>query len=610
MSRKKHLNRKKNTPKINPSAKSLHRKPALRNTLPLKFNLLIASLLAILAMALFARSYQYDFVYDDDAVIKNNRYVQNGLDGLKDIWTTSYFDGFNKNLRVNAFRPVPLSTFALEYGQFGLNASVNHISNILLYGLTAFFLFLFLASLLRQHHFILPLMATLFFIVHPLHVEVVANIKSRDELLAFLNFAVAAWLLLNYLDYRKIWILFLSLAFYTISLFSKESAVTTIAILPSMLYFFRKMPVKKIAIFTGIYLLPVILFLIARRLVIGPASSTHQLTYLDNSLLAANGISERIASTFLSSGNYLLKTIFPDPLISDYSFSTLPIVGWDDYRVYLSLLSFAALIYFFFRGLRSKKVFSFAILHFLLTVSIFLSILFPGFSVYNDRFLYSPVLGICLLISWGIFQLVKTKKENRIIKGFAPFVKANPIPLTIIVLLSCSAILKLENRLPDWKDRYVLFEKDVKLVPQNARMLKNYGGSLARLAIKNQTSDPELAKKYASKAVEELKTSLSIYNRISTGHIHLGIAYTVLGQYTEAEKAFKDALSIDSGSHYAKVNLANVYYRTGRFQEAINLLEGMLGKNFTKNEYYLLYLAYQKLGDTQNAEKYRKLSGR
>lgn len=610
MARKKHIKRKKAVTKTKSSSKSIHRKPILENLLPLKFKLLTASLLAIMAMALFARSYPYDFVYDDDAVIKNNRYVQNGVEGLKNIWTTSYFDGFNQNLRVNAFRPVPLSTFALEYQQFGLNASVNHASNILLYGLTAFFLFLFLASLLRQHHFILPLMTTLFFILHPLHVEVVANIKSRDELLAFLNFAIAAWLLLNYLDNRKVWVLFLSLLFYSIALFSKESAVTTIAILPAMLYFFRKMQVKKIANLTGIYLIPVVCFLITRRLVIGPASATHKLTYLDNSLLAANGISERIASTILSSGNYLLKTVFPHPLASDYSYSTLPLVGWDDYRVYLSLLAFAALTCLLIKGLHNKKVYSFAILYFLLAVSIFLSILFPGFSVYNDRFLYNPVLGICLLVSWGIFQLVKTKKEGRKIKGFVSFVKANPLPLAIAAFLSCAAILKVENRLPDWKDRYVLFEKDVKLVPKNARMLKNYGGSLARLAVQNQTSNPDLAREHARQAVKELEASLSIYNRIATGHIHLGIAYTVLGQYSEAEKAFKDALSIDSGSHYAKVNLANVFYRTGRFQEVINLLEGMPRTSFTKNEYYLLYLAYQQTGDAQNTEKYRKLSGR
>lgn len=583
------------------------RLPKIEEPLSLKLKLLTAALMAVLAMALYAPSHNYNFVYDDDAVVQDNRFVHKGLDGLKEIWTSSYFQGYNPNMNVNAFRPVPLTTFAIEYQSAGNNPGPYHITQIVLYGLTGFFLFLFLSTLLYKYHPILPIMATLLFVVHPLHVEVVANIKSRDELLAFLNFAIAAWLLLKYIDTRKIWLLVPSLLAFSIALFSKESAVTTLAIIPAMLYFFREIKWSKILLTLAPYLGLVIIFLICRDNVIG--NNPIESKFFDNSLLAAKGV-ERVSSNIMVLGFYLFKSIFPHPLISDYSYNTLPNVDWANYKVYLSLLAYGGLIYFLFKGLFRKKAYSFAIFYYFATISIFSSVLFPGFSVYNDRFLYHPVLGICLLISCGLYHFIKKDKEGFPSKDWRTFLSGNAIVLAIIVLLSSLAIFKLENRLPDWKDRYVLFEKDVKKAPNNARMRKNYGGSLARQAIASQSDNPELAKEYANQAIVELEAALKIYERQSTGYVHLGNMHTLLGNYPQAEDAFNKALSIDSRSHHAQVNLANIYYRTGRYLEAINLLEGMSRAQFTQNDYYLLSLAWSRFGDEAKAQDYRVLSGR
>ena len=67
----------------------------------------------------------------------------------------------------------------------------------------------------------------------------------------------------------------------------------------------------------------VVVFLIYRSNVVGGLNEGVTLTYLDNSLLAANGIADRSASQLLVMGNYLLKTIFPHPIISDYSYSKI-----------------------------------------------------------------------------------------------------------------------------------------------------------------------------------------------------------------------------------------------------------------------------------------------
>ncbi|MCP3929587.1 MAG: tetratricopeptide repeat protein [Bacteroidetes bacterium] len=597
--------KKKVTTKKAPEKERILKKKRSPSLFPRKA-LLIGTAFAVFAILLYISSHSFDFVYDDDAVVVYNRYVHQGIQGLDEIWTTSYFKGYNEHINARAFRPVPLTTLALEYQFLGLNASVNHITNVLLYGFTAFFLFLILSGLFRAHHILIPLLASLFFVIHPIHIEVIANIKSRDEILAFLNFLIAFCLLLQYLDKKKMAWLFASVFFYTIALFSKESALTTLAVIPLALYFFRNLSLKRIALISMPFVLSAVFFLFVRSAVIGGINVGVTLTHLDNSLLAAENFAQRSASNILVLGHYLLKTIFPHPLISDYSFSTIPVVNWNDWRVFASLITYLTLIAAAIWGFRKRKLFSFAILYYFITVSIFTSLIVTNVSAYNDRFLYSPVLGICILVAFSLSLLSKKKTTQLDFKN--PFLRNNLIPLALAIGIAVTGVIKLESHLPVWKNRYSLFEHDVKRTPNNARMLKNHGGSLARLAIAEE--DAEQKKQLAQEAIGYLESSLQIYWRIATGHIHLGNMYAQLGNYSKAGEAFKNALSIDPNNHSANVNYANILYRSGNYQESVDLLEKLKKSNFTKNDYYLLSLAYGRLGNSEQAKYYRQFSGK
>ena len=139
------------TPSI-PVKKKKKAFPSVKEAIPNRWKWAIGAAMAVLAMAIYSPSINYGFVYDDDAVIKDNRFVKQGLAGLDEIWSTSYFEGYDENMIARAFRPVPLSTLAFEVEMFGLNTKVHHAANILFYGLTGLFLFLFLSKLMRGHH--------------------------------------------------------------------------------------------------------------------------------------------------------------------------------------------------------------------------------------------------------------------------------------------------------------------------------------------------------------------------------------------------------------------------------------------------------------------------
>ncbi len=153
-------------------------------------------LLFSFAVLLYANTLNHNFAFDDSVVITGNKYTLQGIDGIKTLATTDLFYGIYGNsldLEGGRWRPLTLVMFAIEYQIFGDNATPYHLINILLYGITAIVLFM---TLLQMFSFltskkggggeILAFLTTLLFIAHPLHTEVVANIKSRDEIVSFL----------------------------------------------------------------------------------------------------------------------------------------------------------------------------------------------------------------------------------------------------------------------------------------------------------------------------------------------------------------------------------------------------------------------------------------
>lgn len=597
--------------KIQTPVKSVKPKPSVAFTelFSSRTKALLAGAAAILAMLVYSPSFNYGFVYDDDAVVKENRYVQEGLNGLGKIWSTSYFQGYDESLNARAYRPIPLTTLAFEYSIWGLNSTVNHIFNLIFYGLIGFFTFLFLSKLLRNYHPAIPIIATLLFVLHPIHLEVIANIKSRDTMLGFLGFVIAAWLLLVHLDTKK-WVpLIFSLIFYSLGLFSKEEVLTTVALIPLIIWFFREEKIGKIAVTSIPYLGVVLVYLAIRSKILGGLNAGVELTELDNSLLACQGFGERTASGVMVLGKYLLMTLFPHPLISDYSLSTLPNVNWNDWRVYLSLLGNLGLLVALIHGFAKKKLYSFGALHYFVTVSMFTSILITNVSVYNDRFLFTPVLGICLIIAWAISQLIKKQgQEDKL--STASFFKSNFIVVAIVSLLGAISIFKIESHLPYWQDRFALFEHDAQLAPNNARMRKNHGGSLARLAIEAQEKDPNAARQYATKAIKELDAALAIYDKIPTGYIHKGNMYIILGDYKKAEESLKKALEQSPGNYFALTSLGNAQFRMLEYQDCIETMEEIHPSYRKGNDYYILSLCYDRAGNTEKAAENRQKSGK
>ena len=187
-------------------------------------------LVAIVALALYYPTISYDYNLDDELVTRGSEceerglevshYTAYGTDSLSKIFSEPYYKDSKGNSY--GFRPITHMTFALEHAIFGENAATSHTINIVLYALLGVLIGFLIRNLLPEWDPLLAGVVALLFIVHPMHVEVVASIKNRDEILALLFFA-AGWLALIRLKHRP-WVAISSgLILLALSIFSKLS---------------------------------------------------------------------------------------------------------------------------------------------------------------------------------------------------------------------------------------------------------------------------------------------------------------------------------------------------------------------------------------------------
>src|ERR1700733_11899449 len=152
---------------------------ATANAVNLK--LILGIIAALFGFILYASTIGHDYCLDDVAVIKSNSFTQMGVSGIPTLLRTYYWQG-SCNINAGLYRPLSMILFAIEWQFFPNAPHVYHFVNVLLHALIGYLLFSLLTKLFAKTNLVFPFIVTLLFLAHPIHTEVVANIKSADEL--------------------------------------------------------------------------------------------------------------------------------------------------------------------------------------------------------------------------------------------------------------------------------------------------------------------------------------------------------------------------------------------------------------------------------------------
>ncbi len=196
-----------------------------------------ALLLALFAFLLYANTIGNGYNMDDELVTQKHKLTSKGIKAIPEIFKSPYYSddmGY-----AYEYRPTVLSSFAIEKSLIGESAGKSHFVNVLLYALLIYLIYIVLQNLLQTYSFWLPLISTLLFAAHPLHTEVVASIKNRDEILALMG-AFGAWLIfLRYIETQKHWLLLPAVGVFILGLLSKISIAPLAFLIPLSFVYFK-----------------------------------------------------------------------------------------------------------------------------------------------------------------------------------------------------------------------------------------------------------------------------------------------------------------------------------------------------------------------------------
>lgn len=630
-----------------------------------------AVIVALLAFIFYINTATNEFAHDDGIVIVKNEYVQEGFAGLKGIFTEDAYASYYRQLNTvnqlsgGRYRPLSIATFAIEQQFFGAvppekidsflqrnisygirgkdemklarDMHVRHVFNVLWYMACVVVLLYFLRYIVLRNQPMVAFLAAILFTIHPIHTEVVANVKSRDEIMSLLFMCLTFIFAFKYEENRKQYgFLAGALGCYFLAFLSKEYAITLMALLPLSFFLFADYDIWKSIkrsipyfIVVGIYIFIRIKMAIhvagldtADNLTLPEIFETIKATgvnaekeVLNNPYYFADK-SQKLATEIGTSINYLKLLIWPHPLSADYSYNTIPYKTFAHPQVWLSIIVHLAMlagigVYSFVQ--KQYKFIGFALAFYMFHLLLVNNIIFNIGATMGERLIFHSSVGFSIIIAW---LLVKGTER---LKPVATSQAALGGAMLVIVVL-CG--FKTITRNKDWTNDKTLFFQDIKTVPNS--VLVNGNVAAALITMSDQEKNDTIRKKYIHEAIAHLDRAISVHHTFVAGFLNKGIGYYKLGdmdsakmcldsvrlnypnyptlktlysllgdyhmkkgwndygqfgKYPEAIKEFQTGIAIDSTNSELWYNLGGAYFSNKQYNEAINAWQHTLQLN-------------------------------
>jgi len=536
---------------------------------------MLGIIVSVFGFILYMNTLGNDYALDDVAVIIKNKFIQKGFSGIPTILTTFYWQGY-WDLNAGLYRPLSLILFAIEWQLFPDAPHIYHFINIVLYAAIGFLLFNTLIKLLPKLNLIFPFVVSLIFIAHPIHTEVVANIKSADELLCFLFFLLSINSLLNYISSNSKKKLIFSLIYFFISLFAKESAASFVLIIPLLIYFFTSGSIKTNRNISLLFLLVTGIFLAIHSIVLSNVGLPRvSYSYHDNSILLSNVFSQRMATAIFIMGNYLKLLFIPYPLSYDYSFNQIPITSFSNIIVIVSIIIYIGMFVYAVIRFRKRDLISFSILFYLITMFLVSNLVVLIGSTMAERFLFIPSLSFCLAFGFILTKLTKQIDAKNTYTNVSNFIKINSkvfIPVAALLLIYSFTTI---SRNSDWKDNYSLFKHDVSSASNSGRTHFNYGTELLNKFALHENDTTKKVNELDT-VISELMTAIKIDPNESLPFNNLEVAleqyYNCGKNYPKLIEYSNEAMKYIPKDTTLPLVLGKAYYKNKDFTEAIKFL--------------------------------------
>jgi tetratricopeptide (TPR) repeat protein len=472
---------------------------------------------------------------------------------------------------VACYLPLTILSYAVEYHFFGLAPAVYHATSLILHLGNCLLVFWFI--LMLRANLTAAFITALLFGIHPLHVESVAWVSERKDLLCTLFFLAA---LISYRYYnRKAMspaLYSLSLLFFLCALLSKAMAITLPCVLLLCDYFNqrawnRKLLWEKVPFFLLAAIFAAVALYAQHSL--GGVRNQPSVSLLETMAIAGYGLVFYLAKILVPLN---LSCLYPYPNMAQ----GLPVSFYAAAVLALVLLAAVAC------AVRYARTISFGALFFLITIAPVLQLVPIGQAMAADRYTYIPAIGLLYLAAEGFSRLwgsggEAARKRNRLLLAAAIFTCA------MLCVLTWQRCLVWKDGVTLWNDVIRNYPLDPVAYHNRALALKDAGDYeraiadfTTALSISPQFIDAYnnrgLAyknKKEFKKALADFDTALSLSPRYAKAWCNRGLTCTVIGEYQRAIADLNQALALDPQFAIACYNRGNAYAAIAENDRAI-----------------------------------------
>jgi Tfp pilus assembly protein PilF len=535
-------------------------------------HILICLGLVLIVLLPFYQTWQFDFVhYDDLNYIMGNANIQAGFNRNSVAWAFTSLSAHN-------WHPLTWLSLTLDYQLYGVSAGGYHVTNVLMHLANTLLLFLIFGRMtgeLWKSGFMAALFA-----IHPLHVESVAWIMERKGVLSTLFWLLTIGLYASYARHLSLrrygWVC----VTFLLGLMSKPMLVT----LPLVLLLLDYWPLRRLRVGDPVGTRRLIIEKIPLFALSGAVSAITMYAQEQSGAVqsfAAFPFSDRLVNTLISYGGYVAKMLWPVNLAFFYpyphSFSLWAVLLSGLFLVSASLLSI--------RFIRTAPYLAMGWLWYLITLFPVSGLIQVGVQAMADRYTYIPLIGLFIIVVWGIPDLLERRPYKKVIMAIS----------AAIVILTLA--IQTYHQTGVWQNSRTLFEHAIAVtqgndVAQNnlgryfmdQRMFHEAAGHF-REAVRMRPGNVKylnnlgiaLFRQYRYQdAIACYRMAMAIDPRFADSYYNAADAYFFSGKENDALENYRKALSLKPGNAVAENNTATLLIRQGKMDEALQLLEAAI----------------------------------
>ncbi|MPM19843.1 hypothetical protein SDC9_66270 [bioreactor metagenome] len=497
--------------------------------------------LALMTIFVYSMSFNTEFIYnwDDAGYVTGSKYVKS-LDGenLKAI--------FHDIDYMSNYHPLTTLSYAIDWAIAGENPVWYHIVNLLFHLMNAMLVFLVIKRMFRTKSDWVPFFVAMIFAVHPMHVESVAWISERKDVMYTFFFLLAT---LTYHKYCETtsgkWKPYLlTVLLFLLALMSKSAAV----VFPVVLFAFDWYRRRKFGLWMVLEKVPMLVL----SFIFGVIALKSQTEAMQN-LAPLLTMTERLQIVNHSFLTYIYKFFLPINLSGYYPY---PI---KDNGILPSIYNIAPFITVGLLGLfiwfgRKSRELVFGVVFFVINLGLVLQLKPVGGAVLAERYTYVPYIGLALPLA---FWLGNNADRNKLMQ---------------LIILAAGIIFAAMsfNRVPVWKSGDALFTNVLEQFPRNPYAWDNRGGLYWDIyASKKYKDNPAKKQLYTDKAYHDYSMSLQLDASFVQPWAHRGILLFNINKYEEALSDFNEALKLKPDYVDALIGRANTLSTLQKYKEAL-----------------------------------------